>query len=284
MFVKTTPGITTTDTNLSTYQHMSPTLNSHFDLEHANTGSTQVVQLNLGLTAATLHVTVYNFETNRSLSYTVTHTESPSSDTSHCQNPQGTPSATSLYCSSCTSPVYIGAYCSIMDGSIQKDVTYLIQLRPYGDPRNFVSFTIPGSSNKVSLFYSITSTGVYNFIQFKDKDSDVAGWMNYVISGGKNQISKANTQYTVNINSDGKDISVSFWNPNNNQVNITVWYNEESSSNLLLIILAVLGGVLFILLVVVAIYIVKRMNSNDMRQVNPQSPLRNNSRRVHQNL
>lgn len=50
--------------------------------------------------------------------------------------------------------------------------------------------------------------------------------MNYVLSGGKNRISKANTQYTVNINSDDKDIAVSFWNPNNHQVNITLWYTE----------------------------------------------------------
>ena len=102
--------------------------------------------------------------------------------------------------------------------------------------------------------------------------------MNYVLSGGKNIITKSNTQYTVSINSGGKDIAVSFWNANNFQVNVTLWYTEETSSNLLLIILAVLGGVLFIMLVIVAIYIVKRMNTNDMRQVAPHSPLRQSRR------
>ena len=48
--------------------------------------------------------------------------------------------------------------------------------------------------------------------------------------------------------------------------------------NVLLIILGVLGGVLFILLLVVAIYIVKKMNSNEMRQVQPNSPLRSRNR------
>ena len=62
MFVKSSAaGLTTSDTTLATYQHMSPTLNSQFDLENANLGRPQMVQLNLGTSATTLYVSIYNF-------------------------------------------------------------------------------------------------------------------------------------------------------------------------------------------------------------------------------
>lgn len=106
----------------------------------------------------------------------------------------------------------------------------------------------------------------------------MAGWMNYVTNGGKSTVTKVDTQYNVNIMSNGKDISVGFWNPNAAKVRIIVWYEEDDGANVLLIILGVLGGVLFVLLLIVAIYIVKKMNSNEMRQVQPNSPLRSRAR------
>ena len=88
----------------------------------------------------------------------------------------------------------------------------------------------------------------------------------------------AGTQYNVNINSKGKNVALSFWNSNSVRASLTIWYTVDEATNILLIILGVLGGVLFILLLVVAIYIVKKMNSNEMRQVQPNSPLRSRTR------
>ena len=62
LFVMTSAGgLTSNYTRLSTYQHMSPVLNTYFDLDHANAGQTQVVQLDLGNSATTLHINVFNF-------------------------------------------------------------------------------------------------------------------------------------------------------------------------------------------------------------------------------
>ena len=38
--------------------------------------------------------------------------------------------------------------------------------------------------------------------------------MNYVSNGGKSTVTKVDTQINVNIMSNGKDVSVAFWNPN----------------------------------------------------------------------
>ena len=62
------------------------------------------------------------------------------------------------------------------------------------------------------------------FIQFKEKDDEYAGWMNYVASGGKNEITKAGVKYAVTINSGEKDVAVRFWNSNNQQANLDLWY------------------------------------------------------------
>ena len=102
--------------------------------------------------------------------------------------------------------------------------------------------------------------------------------MNYVSDGGRNELSLANTQYNVNLNSKGKNIALSFWNGNGVNAHLSIWYVIDEGTNILLIILGVLGGVLFILLLVVAIYIVKKMNSNEMRQIQPNSPLRSRNR------
>lgn len=110
-------GITTSDTTLSTYQHMNPTSNTYFDLQHANIGTIQVVQLALTSSATTLHVYVYNFETALTVTYSTTFSEYVSSDTTYC-SAQGIVQATSIYCSSCLSSLYIGAFCSIQDGVI----------------------------------------------------------------------------------------------------------------------------------------------------------------------
>ena len=48
--------------------------------------------------------------------------------------------------------------------------------------------------------------------------------MNYVTNGGKNTITKANTQYNVNINSNGQIVLIAFWNSNNANAVITFWY------------------------------------------------------------
>jgi hypothetical protein len=254
------------------YAHASPKSSMYMDLEHANAGKTQTVQLFLGGSSVIIQVFIVNFDSSKTISYTFTGSSSASSDSSYCI--QGTPMSNSIYCSSCYSPAYIGAFCNITDISIQVGVTYLLQLKQYGDPSNFVPFTIPGSTNKLVLHYAANDVGVTNFIQFKQRSDEYAGWMNYVANGGQNSITRTATEYTISISSSGNDVAVAFWNPNANSVSLTVWYTEDSSSNVLLIVLAVLGGVLFILLVIVAVYIVRRMNSNANRQVQPGSPLR----------
>jgi hypothetical protein len=99
-------------------------------------------------------------------------------------------------------------------------------LGPYGDPLNFLSFVIPGSSQKLTLHYNCTNTGITSFIQFQGRKDEYAGWLNYVTYGGRNEVTKANVEYSVTIASGGNDIAVSFWNPNSSQLGLTVWYNE----------------------------------------------------------
>ena len=84
----------------------------------------------------------------------------------------------------------------------------------YGNRGNYVPFKIQGSEKKITLFYKSNTTNVVSFIQFQERSDDMAGWMNYVVNGGKTTVTKVDTQYNVNIMSNGKDISVAFWNSN----------------------------------------------------------------------
>ena len=62
LFVMTSAGALTSNyTTFKNYQHMNPISNNEFDLEHANIGVDQVVQINLGPSSTTLIIHVYNF-------------------------------------------------------------------------------------------------------------------------------------------------------------------------------------------------------------------------------
>ena len=63
-----------------------------------------------------------------------------------------------------------------------------------------------------------------SFIQFQERGDESAGFMNYVLNGGRNEITRANTQYNVNINSKGKTVAVAFWNGNNAIAGLSIWY------------------------------------------------------------
>ena len=73
-----------------------------------------------------------------------------------------------IFCSSCNLNNYIGAYCSIVDGSIQTSTTYLINLYQYGDSRNYIHFTIPATDKKITFHFKSTLANVMNFIQFQE--------------------------------------------------------------------------------------------------------------------
>lgn len=180
------------DVQLKSYQHEQTTSNTYFDLEGSNLGKRQLVQMFVGGTGTTLHVYVINFNQFDWLSYNINVQESPTSSISYCS--PGNPIAPgSIYCSSCNM-AFEGSYCSILNQKIQADNTYSLQLYPYGDSRgNFGTVTIPGSSNKFTLYFKSTDINVLNFIQFKEHDDEVAGLVNYALSGGFNQLSRANT-------------------------------------------------------------------------------------------
>lgn len=226
------------------------------------------MEVYLGPSPTTLQVYVLNLNRFDTLTFTITATEQPSISTNYCAS--GNPSLTNtIYCSSCSNPDYVGAYCNILNQKAQSGTTYTLQLYGWGDSRgNFGTFTIPGSNSKIYLYFKCSDANINNFIQFKSRDNDVAGLINYAGSGGFNPLRQANTQYTISITSQGSDVTVSFLNYNTNQVNISVWYNVDESSNILLIILAVLGSILFIGLVIVGVCIVKKMN-NPSQMVHP---------------
>lgn len=230
-------------------------------------------------------MTIYVLNLNRydSLNYSITASEAHAYSTNYCA--AGYPLlASSIYCSSCEDSSYVGAYCNIANQKTENGITYTLQLYGLGDSRgNFGTFTIPGSSSKITLYFKSSDVNIFNFIQFKTRDSDVAGLINYASNGGYNALTQANTQYTIGITSSGTDVSVSFLNLNSGQVNLNVWYNLESTSDILMIILAVLGAVLFVGLVIVAICIVKKMN-NSTQMVHPRgSQIANNQRNNNEN-
>lgn len=147
----------------------------------------------VGGTSTTLHVYLINFNQIDSLSYNILVQESATSSTAYC-SPGNTIAPGSIYCSSCWNQAFEGSYCSILNQKIQADNTYTLQLYPYGDSRgNFGTVTIPGSSDKLTLYFKSTDINVLNFIQFKEHDDEVAGLVNYALSGGFNQLSRANT-------------------------------------------------------------------------------------------
>lgn len=246
-------------------------------------GKRQVVEVYMGPGPSMMTIYVLNLNRYDSLNYSIGGNEIPSYSTNYCSN-GNPPLANSIYCSSCDNSNYVGAYCNILNQKTENGITYTLQLYGLGDNRgNFGTFTIPGSSSKILLYFKSSDVNIYNFIQFKSRDGDVAGLINYASNGGYNPLTQANTQYTIGISSSGTDVSVSFLNLNSGQVNLNVWYNLETSSDILMIILAVLGAVLFVGLVIVAICIVKKMN-NSSQMVHPRaSQIANNLRNNNEN-
>lgn len=170
MIAKTTNTVPTTDDmKLSTYQHLSPTTTTAYDLEGANTGNTQVVNLHVGSSSTTVYVYLINFNRFDGLDYSVAVAESASVPSTYCAtgNPQ---MANAIYCSSCTNSQYVGAFCNILNQRASEGVSYTLTLYGFGDPRgNFRTFTIPGSNNMISLNFKASNTNLYNFIQFKER-------------------------------------------------------------------------------------------------------------------
>lgn len=174
-----------------------------------------------------MYIYVINLNRYDSLNYSISAIEQPGFSTTDCAS--GNPILTNtIYCSSCTNTNFVGAYCNIVNQNISGGTTYTLQLYGWGDSRgNFGTFTIPASNSKLYLYFKSSDLNIYNFIQFKTRDEDVAGLINYVENGGFNPLTKANTQYSIGITSGGSDISISFLNLNSHQVSLSIWYNID---------------------------------------------------------
>ena len=106
------------------------------------------------------------------------------------------------------------------------------------------------------------------FIQFEEFDGEMAGWINHV-SNGIFRLTSASSQYYVGITSEDKDVLIGVINQDSSPITFSIKYSlGDSQVSILVIVLAVLGGILLIALIIAAIFIIKRMSS-DEAQVHP---------------
>jgi len=263
MFVKrnnTPPNLSELD--LDSYKHKNTNYSLAYDLENANLGKTQVVNVN-GLSAGSkLFIFVVNFYTTASTSYTVNVTERAGFNQGYC-SPGNPLSSNSIYCAYCVDSSTGGSFCDItstvlpISGSVYGPV-----LPAWNDTKdNYVTVTIPASSSIINLYYATSVKNVAVAIQFQYYPNEVAGIINYA-SGGLKLINQSNTQFSVPINSGGtNNVSVTFINLGPTPASLNIWYTVQTSVNLLVIVLIALGGILLVGVIVVVVCIIRRVRS-----------------------
>ena len=274
---------TSSERKIENYAHKYFNSTGTYDLQNANSGQRQVVNIGGLSTNNTLFIFVINFNALTASNYTITIVERVGYDTSYCS--AGNPLApNSIYCSNCSLNNNSGSFCNISNTALSNNMSYSLGLYAWNDWKgNFGTMTIPASSNQFTLFFTATNTSILNAVQFKNYNSEVAGLMNYASTGGLRTLTQYNTQYSLSVNTGGVyEISVSFLNLNSAPVTINIWYVVQTSSNILVIVLAVLGSILFIGLVVVAVCIIRKMRSSG-QSINPLSAMmaRANTTRIH---
>ncbi len=252
---------------LGNYLHINPLDVIIADLENANQGKTQTVQLT-GLTTGTLiYIKIITFDTDTSYGWTITVTEQTGL-LSKCPPIFSKPNPANQYCINCIGLANYGAYCSTSDTSLSNN-SYIIRPIVSG---GYYAFTIPGSSSPINLQYGADQLQVQVFIQFKTYPTETAGLINYVISaGGKANymITSAIDTYQITINSGGNDVSVGVFNHNAATANFAIQYTTTTSLNILVIVLGVLGGLLLIALIIAAFFIIRRIR-NPTQIIHPQ--------------
>jgi hypothetical protein len=278
--------VTTTNTPLTlylgNYVHINPLDVVIADLENANKGLPQTVQLSgLPISGTTIHVKVIIFDTSSSFGWTITVSEQPSI-VSRCPPLFSKSSPTHQYCINCVGLASYGAYCSISDTVLSNSST-IIRAIGSGD---YAAFTIPGSSAPINLQYGADRINVEVFIQFKTFPTEIAGLVNYVISpSGKADylITTVTDTYQITINSGGNDVSVGVINHNAASTNFSIQYTTQTTLNILVIVLGVLGGLLLIALIVAAFFIIRKIRS-PTQVIHPQNGAAGRQSVIQQNM
>lgn len=134
---------------LGNYVHINPLDVVIADLENANKGLPQTVQLSgLPTTGTPIYIKVIIFDTSSSFGSTITVTEQTSM-VSKCPPLFSKPSPTKQYCINCLGLANYGAYCSISDTALSNSSS-IVKPIAGGD---YAAFTIPGSSSPINLQY-----------------------------------------------------------------------------------------------------------------------------------
>lgn len=267
---------------LGDYLHINPLTVVIADLENANKGMPQTVQLSgLPTTGTTIYINVIIFDTASSFGWTITVTEQASM-VSKCPSIFFKSSTTNQYCTDCIGLADYGAYCSTSDTSLSNSSSVIKSIASGA----YMAFTIPGSSSSISLQYGADQINVEVLIQFKTYSTEIAGLINYVLSptGNANyMITNVSNTYQITINSGGNDVSVGVINQNAASTNFSIQYNTQNTLNILVIVLGVLGGLLLIALIVAAFFIIRKIRS-PTQPIHPQHVAASRQSAIQQNM